>query len=176
MTLRLNLGCGQHMARRPEWVNIDKHRFCDHVECVDSNPDLIADIRELLPFGDASVDAIYCGHVLEHLPESEVIAALKEMRRVLVPGGRLGVVGPDYDRAVVIAEAGGTDMRSAIWPGAATGQWDGEAHQWCATGPKTLELVKQVFPDAVEVPVTELDPFWPAVAFLEWQFAIEAAA
>ena len=167
MTLRLNLGCGGHKAEG--WVNIDKHRVCEHAECVDANPDLVCDIRTL-PYDDGSVDAIYCGHVLEHLPEPEVIAVLQEMRRVLKLEGRLGIVGPDYDRAVALAEAGGTDMRSAIWPGSARGAWDGEAHQWCATGPKTLELVREVFPDAVEVPVADLDPFWPAVAFLEWQF------
>lgn len=38
----------------------------------------------------------------------------------------------------------------------------------------TLELVRQVFPAAHAVPITDLDPFWPAVAFLGWQFAILA--
>lgn len=171
--MNLNLGCGQHMAPRPEWVNIDSHRFCDHPACVDSNPDLIADIREPLPFDDASVDAVYCGHVLEHLPQDVVIRVLREIRRVLKPEGRLGIVGPDFDRAELIALSGGTDMRPAIWPGDDP-KWPGAGHAWCATGPKTLELVREVFPDAVEVPITELDPFWPAVVFLEWQFAVVA--
>ena len=97
--MKLNLGCGGHKAEGPNGSTSTSTCVCEHPECVDANPDLVCDIRSL-PYDDGSVDAIYCGHVLEHLPEPEVIAVLREMRRVLKSDGRLGIVGPDYDRAV----------------------------------------------------------------------------
>lgn len=48
--------------------------------------DLIGDAHRL-PFGDATVDAIVCTEVLEHLLDPPAAAA--EMIRVLKPGGRL---------------------------------------------------------------------------------------
>ncbi|MGF1446231.1 MAG: methyltransferase domain-containing protein [Pikeienuella sp.] len=38
-----------------------------------------------LPFEDASIDLVLCNHVLEHVPEDQV--AMREIRRVLAPGG-----------------------------------------------------------------------------------------
>lgn len=40
-----------------------------------------------LPYADASFDAIVCGWVLEHLPDSK--SGLSELARVLQPGGKL---------------------------------------------------------------------------------------
>lgn len=166
--MKLNLGCGQHFAPRPEWVNVDSHRFCKHSKCVASNPDVIADVRHL-PFVDGCAEAIYGAHILEHLPFDEVIPTLREWRRVLHPDGRLGIVGPDYDRAIM----GWPDIAPLIWPGQ-PGRWDGAAHQWCATATNSLELVRGVFPGAREIPIAEFDSLWPCVSFLGWQFAIEA--
>lgn len=165
----LNLGCGQHVVQG--WINIDSHRVCECEPCMASGPEIICDIRSL-PFGDGEVDAVYAGHVLEHLPLDEVPALLQEIRRVLRPGGKLGIVGPDFDRAT----AEWPEMCDAIWPGELPGDWPGASHQWCATGPKTLKLVRQVFPAAEEIPIAEIDPFWPAVSFLGWQFAIVSEA
>jgi len=46
-----------------------------------------------LPFEDARFDAAYASHVLEHLPDP--VAALREVHRVLRPGGVVGVCSPD---------------------------------------------------------------------------------
>lgn len=47
-----------------------------------------------LPFPDSTFDAVFAHHVLEHLRQP--IRALREMRRVLKPGGVIGVRDPDF--------------------------------------------------------------------------------
>lgn len=53
--------------------------------------DYISDIVAI-PASDASFDAILCTEVLEHVPEP--IAALREMARIVRPGGRLFLSAP----------------------------------------------------------------------------------
>lgn len=48
-----------------------------------------------LPFADQSFDKIVCTNSFHHYPEH--LAALREMRRVLKPGGQLGLVDPRKD-------------------------------------------------------------------------------
>ncbi|MBF0108288.1 MAG: class I SAM-dependent methyltransferase [Magnetococcales bacterium] len=47
-----------------------------------------------LAFRDASFDLIICSEVLEHLPQGLDAAALKEMARILKPGGRILITVP----------------------------------------------------------------------------------
>lgn len=83
----LNLGCGKR--HHPAWVNMD---------VVARDPGVIQhDIRAGLPFPEASFDAVYHSHVLEHLPRDEVPGFLAECRRVLKPGGRLRLAVPDLE-------------------------------------------------------------------------------
>jgi ubiquinone/menaquinone biosynthesis C-methylase UbiE len=49
-----------------------------------------------LPFGDASFDAVICSSVLYHQWVSDVAAAVREMRRVLRPGGLLLINVPAF--------------------------------------------------------------------------------
>ncbi len=48
-----------------------------------------------LPFADGSFDKVVCTNSFHHYPEH--LAALREMRRVLKPGGQLGLVDPRKD-------------------------------------------------------------------------------
>lgn len=52
-----------------------------------------------LPVGDASFDAVLCVEVVEHLSAAEREPALREMVRVLRPGGRLIVTFPADETA-----------------------------------------------------------------------------
>ncbi|MGE9985068.1 glycosyltransferase [Desulfovibrio sp. SGI.169] len=50
-----------------------------------------------IPFADASFEAVYQSHVLEHFPREQAPAFLRECFRVLRPGGILRVVVPDLE-------------------------------------------------------------------------------
>ena len=56
------------------------------------------DLRKSIPFADASVDAVYHSHVLEHLDRDIVPGFFAEIRRVLRPGGVHRVVVPDLEK------------------------------------------------------------------------------
>ena len=155
--MHVNLGCGDHRAPAP-WVNVDQYSGV--------HPDIVASITDL-PFADGSVDAIYCGHVLEHLTLDEVPVALREIRRVL--SGRACFVGPDYDRA--LADPEHHVLLDSIKHGG--NRWPGDKHQWTSTGTLALELIAEVFPDAEEKDIYML-PEWPVVTPTTWQFAIVA--
>lgn len=93
---RLNWGCGP--VRPPEWVNSD-------VEPGDG-VDLPCDIRQGLPVPDDTFDCVVSIHVLEQLPYLELDAALRELRRVLKPGGIIRLAVPDLDRAIMAYREG----------------------------------------------------------------------
>ncbi len=90
--MRLNVGCGEYPLPVNEgWVNLD------------ADPAAPAQVRALvppLPFADESLTEVYAGHFLEHLAPDDAACFLAECRRVLVPGGKLGIVVPDT-RAIV---------------------------------------------------------------------------
>jgi ubiquinone/menaquinone biosynthesis C-methylase UbiE len=56
-----------------------------------SKLDIVSDITTI-PRPDASFDAIMCTEVLEHVPDA--VAALKELNRLLKPGGFLLITAP----------------------------------------------------------------------------------
>ena len=58
----------------------------------------VADVHSL-PFNDAEFDAVFCHGVLEHL--TEPVSVVREFRRVLRPGGVIGVAEADLDTQVV---------------------------------------------------------------------------
>jgi predicted SAM-dependent methyltransferase len=92
----LNVGCGYPLRRRlhssfdgPEWreVRLDINPAVQ--------PDVLCSITDMSPVKDASVDAIWSSHNLEHLHRHEVPLALGEFVRVLRPSGRLLLTLPD---------------------------------------------------------------------------------
>ena len=61
------------------------------------NVDYVGDIRDLSGFADASFVELYCSHVLEHVSQNEILGTLKQLYRILAPGGRLSISVPDLD-------------------------------------------------------------------------------
>lgn len=112
----LNLGCGTRTS--PRCVNIDwsiylrlrKNRAANVVAQrllagerrtrFDGLADdiVVHDLRRGIPAADASCDAVYHSHVLEHLDREHVAGFLGEIRRVLRPGGMHRVVVPDLEK------------------------------------------------------------------------------
>jgi predicted SAM-dependent methyltransferase len=87
-TTYLNLGC--EFNKLPGWLNIDINETV--------KPDRVADARDLWFIPDMSVQEILASHLLEHFYESEVIPALREWNRVLIPGGRINIIVPDVQK------------------------------------------------------------------------------
>ncbi|WP_165555962.1 methyltransferase domain-containing protein [Kribbella pittospori] len=54
---------------------------------------------EALPFGDESVDVLRCERVLQHVDNPT--AVVKEMTRVLRPGGRIALIDTDWATAII---------------------------------------------------------------------------
>ena len=54
-----------------------------------------ADVADLSAFSDASFDAVAAIDLVEHIDDPTLAAMLGECRRVLAPGGRLGLYTPD---------------------------------------------------------------------------------
>lgn len=90
MGIKVNVGSGQYPLTG--WKNIDS----------DSNAlaDIYASVPPM-PFDPGEVDEVYAGHFLEHLEHDEAMVFVDECHRVLKPGGRLGVVVPDFHEVVV---------------------------------------------------------------------------
>jgi predicted SAM-dependent methyltransferase len=60
--------------------------------------DHLGDARDLSRFADGTFDAVYASHVLEHFDYAGALPdALREWRRVLVPGGRLYISVPNLE-------------------------------------------------------------------------------
>lgn len=57
-------------------------------------PDLIAVDAQNLPFRDGVFDKIVCTEVLEHIPDDK--AGIRELARVLKPGGLIAISVPNY--------------------------------------------------------------------------------
>jgi len=70
---------------------------------------MFGDIVRGLPVSGASVDRVYCSHVLEHLALDDFRKALAEVRRVLKPAGVFRGVLPDLEREAraYLADPGG---------------------------------------------------------------------
>jgi predicted SAM-dependent methyltransferase len=83
----LNIACGQRYHK--DWINIDFHSDSRFVKKMN--------ILSGLPFESNSMDAVYCGHFLEHIDVEECKIVLSEIYRVLKPAGVIRVVVPDLE-------------------------------------------------------------------------------
>lgn len=86
--IKVNLGCGEFPL--DGFINVDILPL--------KEVDLISDFNYPLPFKTNSIDLIYAGHVIEHLQIDKALEFLKEIYRVLKPGGKVFIVVPDFEK------------------------------------------------------------------------------
>ncbi len=82
-------------------------------------PDIVATMTDMSPVPDASVDAVFSSHNLEHLYPHEVPVALAEFRRVLKPDGFALITLPDLQEVARLVATDGleaTAYLSALGP------------------------------------------------------------
>jgi predicted SAM-dependent methyltransferase len=87
---RLNCGCGKRPV--PRWINVDKNGG--------PGVDITADVRKGLPLDDGSVDYAVSIHFLQEIPLDDLVPTLRELHRVLKPGGTIRLVLPDLDKGI----------------------------------------------------------------------------
>jgi predicted SAM-dependent methyltransferase len=91
--VKLNIGCGTDYKKG--WINIDNNSD-NNIEKLDLNWDL----RNSLPFANNSVDFVFNEHFIEHLTIEEGQTVIKDLMRVLKPGGVMRIAMPDLRIAV----------------------------------------------------------------------------
>jgi len=90
---KLNLGCGEH--HKEGYVNLDWQPL--------TKPDVSHNLNKFpYPFEDNSFDLVEAYHILEHLDKPFVV--MKEMHRILKPGGKLRIKVPHFSRGFTHAE------------------------------------------------------------------------
>lgn len=106
MPVLLHVGCGPKRKAQTtrgfaaaEWEELR----LDIDAAVD--PDIIGTMTDMSGVADASVDAVFSSHNIEHLYPHEVPVALAEFRRVLKPEGIAVITCPDLQSVAALVAA-----------------------------------------------------------------------
>ena len=83
--MRLDIGCGK--TKMDGWEGIDS---------IDFGQKHVHDIRNGIPFPDASIDEVRSSHFVEHLTWDERINFFNELYRVLKPKATATIITPDW--------------------------------------------------------------------------------
>ncbi len=102
---KLNLGCGSD--KKAGYINLDWQES--------AKPDVQHDLNRIpYPFGDNTFDLIEAFHVIEHLDRPFTV--MKELHRILKPGGTLHIKVPHFSRGFTHAEhAHGFDVTFPLY-------------------------------------------------------------
>ena len=171
----LNAGCGDHAAAG--WVNLDAWPSASAAQ-------IFADVRGGLPFASGTIDRVFASHLLEHLAYfDDAWEALAEFRRVLRPGGRLGVICPDIERAVMLGEPPVLLRQIIAWPDEwVLGDWPAKrppaGHAWTATSVLVGRLIESAgfrLEADLSGRLPEMRALgWPVTNLSAWQCAFTA--
>ncbi len=109
----LHVGCGQNRQPKvgPGFVSEAKWREIRFDIDASVQPDIIGSMTDMAAVADASVDALYSAHNIEHLYPHEVPLALKEFYRVVNDDGFVVITCPDLQSVCqLVAEDKLTDV------------------------------------------------------------------
>jgi len=105
-THKLHIGAGGCLLGPRGWLDTDiEPRW----------PDKIVQLNATKPMGfeDNTFDYVFTEHVIEHMPYESGVAMLKEINRVLKPGGKLRISCPDLRFLIALYEDKLTDTQKA---------------------------------------------------------------
>jgi predicted SAM-dependent methyltransferase len=90
---KLQIGTGPNLLAG--WLNTDLDIDPRHRDAI-----VFLDATRPFAFEDMTFDYVFSEHQIEHLPEADAAAMVRECFRVLRPGGRMRVATPDLARIV----------------------------------------------------------------------------
>jgi predicted SAM-dependent methyltransferase len=134
---RLNIGCGR--IKKPGYLNVDID--------VSVSPDVVFSLSEPLPFGSDVFDQIEAYHVVEHIYPWTARDTLKDLWRILRPGGKLAIECPNIEFACASLTRSsdyGWDSQMGMWAiyGDPNAKNPLQMHHWGYT-PLTLSNILQ---------------------------------
>ncbi|MFH0897534.1 MAG: methyltransferase domain-containing protein, partial [Candidatus Bathyarchaeota archaeon] len=83
--MKIHFGCGYH--RLDGWINVDLDARC--------KPDVIADLRQDLPFKSRSIDYVHSEDFVDQLDLEKGYRFFRECDRILRESGAMRVLTPD---------------------------------------------------------------------------------
>jgi SAM-dependent methyltransferase len=118
---RVNIGCGR--TPTPGWVNFDNsysvslanyqrivnllaklklinEQQYEFIARARETGIVFADASKKIPLPDGSVEVLYTSHMLEHMTRADVTKFLRDVYRVLMPGGIIRIAVPDIGKLV----------------------------------------------------------------------------
>jgi hypothetical protein len=84
--VKLDLGCGKN--KQNGFIGVDSVPF--------EGVDVVHDLTTPWPWGDDSVDEVYCSHTLEHLTQEQRCFFARELMRVLKAGAKATIITPSW--------------------------------------------------------------------------------
>ena len=108
----LHVGCGPNVSRG--WLNTDRNVFADADGTVSPLARIVRDVSgedrdryfmshdalDPYPFEDGAFDFAYSEHFIEHIPRDAAIGWLREIHRLLRPGGFVRLSTPNLRRYI----------------------------------------------------------------------------
>lgn len=88
----VDIGCGENKV--PGSIGVDIRRY--------RGVDVVCNLEHRLPFGDGTIDTIWCRHVLEHVLNLELVMA--EFKRVLKERGNIYIVVPHFSNSLAYSD------------------------------------------------------------------------